>query len=137
MNIYFMRHAQTYGNKTGNYETTKKGDLSEEGYEQGQLIAEKIQSYEFNEIICSPYTRTMETILPYLKQNNLTAELWPELAEGCYETQQREWKTKKKQSRSMIQLDGELDTYFRIRSDKSGQYLPPREIFSDSLARIK
>src|SRR5690625_5259286 len=89
MELLFIRHAQTIGNQTGNYDLTEKGQLSKLGYRQALCLAEVLLDKAIDRVICSPYERTMHTIIPYLDQAEAMAELWPELAEGCYSRQKR------------------------------------------------
>lgn len=85
MVIFFVRHAQSIGNYTGDYSTSFQGELSECGKEQALKLAERLDGYNFDHIFVSPLERTMATIRPYLKHKGLVGEIWSELAEGCWQ----------------------------------------------------
>ncbi|NLF37910.1 hypothetical protein GX586_00600 [bacterium] len=89
--IYYLRHAETMGNAARRYENVKPADrpanwnsydaFSELGAQQVSGIVATLEGYRFDAIAVSPTWRTMQTVLPYLKARNMTAEIWPELTE--------------------------------------------------------
>lgn len=85
MNVTILRHGQTVGNATGDYSTTANDVLSAYGVEQAERVVEGLAGYQFDVIYCSPLERAMKTIAPYLRRNGRSAEIWPELAEACWQ----------------------------------------------------
>ncbi|MBE2224489.1 MAG: histidine phosphatase family protein [Anaerolineae bacterium] len=85
MNVTILRHGQTVGNATGDYSTTANDVLSVYGYEQAERLIEGLAGYQFDVIYCSPLERALKTIAPYLRENGRSAEIWPELAEACWQ----------------------------------------------------
>jgi broad specificity phosphatase PhoE len=80
--IYYVRHAETMGNVTHNYTEENQCTFSDYGKSQVAGIAEKLGQYEFDYIAVSPTWRTRQTVLPYLKSNDLVGIIWPEIEEG-------------------------------------------------------
>jgi len=85
LDIYFVRHAQTVANATGEYTLENQKKFTEKGYRQIQALTEILTKMSFDHILVSPKYRTKNTILPYLKKNNLVGQIWPELAECCWQ----------------------------------------------------
>ena len=85
MNVTILRHGQTVGNATGDYSTQANDVLSAVGVEQAERLAAGLAGYQFDAIYCSPLERALKTIAPYLRENGRSAEVWPELAEVCWQ----------------------------------------------------
>ena len=83
LDVYLIRHAETIGNVTGDYSEENQRLFSPKGRKQIKGIVRKLKNYEFDQVIVSPTWRTRQTILPYLRANNITAEIWPEIEECC------------------------------------------------------
>lgn len=109
--IYFARHAQTMGNLTHRHTHKNDRTLSPKGLRQVKALTRKLDILSFDYIIVSPKYRVLKTILPYLKKHRLTAEIWPELAECC-------WQKKRQLSAGMpgrgsqIRLEPAMKPYF-------------------------
>lgn len=89
MKIHLIRHAQSVGNATNNYLSSEIHDnLSEAGHIQAELLISALQEIPFDYLYCSPLMRALQTIYPYAKSNNIKVEVWPELAEGCWQEDQ-------------------------------------------------
>ncbi len=58
--IYFVRHGQSEGNISNNYQAPES-PLSEGGKAQAKIVAERIKKIPFDVLISSPLTRTKET----------------------------------------------------------------------------
>lgn len=86
LDVYFVRHAEIVANVTANYSEKNRRSFTEKGKEQIKRLTEGLKQYKFDEIFVSPKYRTMRTIEPYLQEQGITAELWPELAECCYQS---------------------------------------------------
>jgi phosphohistidine phosphatase SixA len=92
--IYYIRHAQAGHNvkKAWEKKDVPKSEwpayvgnaemFTPTGERQVAVATEKLKAYPFDFIASSPMWRARNTILPYLKENNRTAEVWPELREG-------------------------------------------------------
>lgn len=91
LKIYYVRHAETGVNVAHEWKDVpqeqwpdyvgKKTRFSPKGEEQVRALPQKLSAFRFDFIAVSPTERTRNTILPYLKANNLKAEIWPELRE--------------------------------------------------------
>ena len=84
LDIIYVRHAETIANATGDYTTGNESTFSEKGEVQRYDLIEKLAPYSFDAILCSPRDRVVYTLLPYLEEQNLKAEIWPELTECCW-----------------------------------------------------
>jgi broad specificity phosphatase PhoE len=85
LHLYFVRHAETVANATKQYNDKTERTFTEVGEQQRRRLVNKLADYQFDAILVSPLWRAQHTILPYLQANELTAELWPELAECCWQ----------------------------------------------------
>ena len=83
LDIYLIRHAETMGNVTLDYSEANQCTFSPKGLTQVAGITEKLKDLTFDEVLVSPTWRTRQTILPYLKAHNVTAEIFPEAEECC------------------------------------------------------
>ena len=62
MKIYFVRHGKTEWNKLKKMQGSADIPLNEEGIEQAYKTKELISNIEFDCAICSPLTRTRQTL---------------------------------------------------------------------------
>ena len=85
MHLYFVRHGQSMGNMTNDYSTPAHDQLSPNGWQQAERLAERLADTDFDQIYVSTATRTMQTIIPYLEHYGLKAKLWPSLQEACWQ----------------------------------------------------
>lgn len=83
LDVYFIRHAETMGNVTLDYTETNQCTFSPKGLTQVAGVAAKLKDLSFDAILVSPTWRTRQTILPYLQERKLTAEICPEVEECC------------------------------------------------------
>lgn len=96
LKVYYLRHAEGGHNVVKEWKDKPKdqwpayvgnaGMFTPKGEAQILKVAEKLKPYHFELIAVSPIWRTRNTILPYLKETNTKAELWPELAEVAHLT---------------------------------------------------
>jgi len=84
MHFYFVRHAQSMGNLTDDYSTAAHDQLSPNGWQQAEQLAERLANLHFDCIYVSTATRAMQTIVPYLQNHSTRARLWPALQEACW-----------------------------------------------------
>jgi broad specificity phosphatase PhoE len=90
MKLLIVRHGESNGNATGDYSTETHDRLSPRGREQAVRLAKRLADFEFDKIIVSPLQRALETVLPYLKATGRRAEVWPEVAECCWQEEREE-----------------------------------------------
>ena len=82
MDVFLLRHAETASNRDGEL-TTGAGDaLTERGRFQAQRIVKGLMDLNVESILCSPYPRALDTILPFAEASGLEIEVQPCLAEG-------------------------------------------------------
>ena len=86
--VYLIRHAQCTGNVEN--KLTGKGDydLAEEGKMQVQLLTNYLKNIKFDKVYSSPLKRTIKTIAPIAKLENINIQLSQELEEmdfGIYD----------------------------------------------------
>lgn len=81
MDLYLVRHAETFGN-TGADDSVEPV-LTERGREQARLLAERLAALSFDAIFCSPLLRAVQTAQAIVSRQENTApvELLPELME--------------------------------------------------------
>lgn len=82
MKIYLLRHAEADSNLAGLLSHGSEGNLTERGIFQSQSIVQTLYEYDVDRIICSPYTRAIDTVLPFANKHNKDIEVESCLAEG-------------------------------------------------------
>ena len=118
--IYFVRHAETMGNLTHHYSRENDRTLSPTGIRQVENLTRALDQLQFDYIIVSPKYRVLKTISPYLKKHRLAAEIWPELAECCWQ-KQRTLSSRSLRRGSRISLESAMKPYFTF-ADKDDHY---------------
>ncbi len=135
MNLTILRHAQTIGNATGDYSTQANDMLSEYGYEQAERLVAGLAGYQFDVIYCSPLERAMKTIAPYLRENGRSAELWPELAEACWQADHDAPVPARTEPARAITIEPELANCFTLLDEHTS--LPhDDEVYQEGFSRI-
>lgn len=117
MSFILVRHAQSQGNATGDYSTATHDSLSELGLRQARCLADALRPMRFTHVIASPLTRAVQTIHPYLLAAGRQAEIWPELAEGCW--QERELSSVSDFPTEPCELAPEAAACFRFRDGRA------------------
>lgn len=74
--LIVVRHGESIGNvknviDDNSSPKTDKNGLSEKGKLQAIDVAKKLKKYRFDLVIVSPFKRTIETLQPFLKNENL------------------------------------------------------------------
>jgi len=82
--IVLVRHGQSVGNLTGDYGTNIHDNLTKAGWGQARRLADRWE-VGFDRIVVSPLGRTRQTALPTLERFQVKGELWPDLAECCWQ----------------------------------------------------
>jgi len=117
--IYFVRHAETMGNITHSHSKQDDQTLSPEGKSQVDELTRSLEQLKFDYIIVSPKYRALKTIQPYLKKHRLTAEIWPELAECCWQKDHRQTSAFDLRRSEKIELTRELEPWFSFADGDS------------------
>jgi broad specificity phosphatase PhoE len=82
--LVLVRHGESFGNLTGDYSTSRHDNLTDTGWAQARTLAAHWRR-PFDRWAASPLGRTRQTALPTLERFGVTAELWPDLAECCWQ----------------------------------------------------
>ena len=136
--LYLLRHAQSVGNATGDYDTSDHGLLSDRGAEQARDIAEPLSTVEFDTIAVSPTVRTRATIRPFLEASGRTAEIWPELSEGCWHEDHDDDPVETIRDGEAIALsEDELNLFEVTTREYPAQHPPDGETYAGGLDRIR
>ena len=122
--LYVVRHGETDYNVARRICGHAEAQLTEKGYQQAELVAEKIakQGIQIDRLLASPLKRAQETARKIAERNQLTIETEPRLIEmnfGIYDGEPIET-TAFQENRSEISLpfpEGEsvLDVAGRLR----------------------
>lgn len=91
LKIYYIRHGESGANVAKAWEQIpqdmrpayvgNENAFTPLGEAQVKMVPTKLSNYQFDFIAVSPKWRARHTILGYLQQNGLKAEIWPELEE--------------------------------------------------------
>ena len=77
MELYLLRHEKRYPSPA--FYTS----LTEAGLKNSIKLASTLEKNNFDEIYCSPFLRTVQTVLPYLKKTNKKINIEYSLYESC------------------------------------------------------
>lgn len=136
LNLYYVRHAETEANRTHNYSSKNQRTFSDVGKKQIAELPSKLEQYQFDHILVSPKYRTIHTIYPYLKENNLKAEIWPELEECCWQSEKNIPPSRKIPQGKKIKLGDELQQNFILREDAS-EYEYNAQNYADGVIQLQ
>lgn len=136
MDLSFVRHGQSMGNVAGHYTTAAHDQLSPLGWDQAHELAGRLADRHFDAIYSSPITRAAQTITPFLRDSGRTAELWPELAEACYQEDPHAPSPERLGSPPPLRIPDDLAPHFTLRNDEP--HMPwPDETFREGEARVR
>ena len=82
MFIYFLRHAETKSNRNESLSSCNEDSLTPEGLKHAKAIVGELMELQVEKILCSPYSRAIDTITPFSTTSQLLLEIHPCLAEG-------------------------------------------------------
>lgn len=122
LDIFFIRHAETIGNATKNYSNNRGDILTEKGYQETLEVIKKLERNEYDDILVSPTNRTRLTILPYLKEHQHLTEIWPEIAECCWQSVGPEPESCLKPDGPKILIASQNKNIFRLRDSNSDHF---------------
>lgn len=121
LDVYILRHAETLANITGVSTDQNTTIFSKRGQQQVAQLPEKLKAYRFDYILVSSMHRARYTILPYLEQSSMIAEIWPELGECCWQKNQSVSTSASFLMGRAITLDAREIEHFRFRDNFSRQ----------------
>ena len=90
MKLLLIRHGESKGNAIGDYIPPAHDTLSATGLTQAVKLVDRLVGWEFAAAYCSPLQRAIETIIPYAQSSGCSVEIWPELAEACWQDERDE-----------------------------------------------
>ena len=67
MELYIIRHGQTFSNIKNIIQGQTEGELTELGKKQASLLGKKLSKIKFNEIYCSDLNRAKQTFIKRIK----------------------------------------------------------------------
>lgn len=117
--LYIVRHAETWANVTGDYSAQNQRRFSERGEREIEELAGALEPLHLDAVLVSPTVRTLRTVAPYLRRAGVTAEIWPELEECCWQADRELPPSAGRTPREPIELDPELAPLFRFRSERA------------------
>ncbi|UZH11188.1 MULTISPECIES: histidine phosphatase family protein [unclassified Halomonas] len=82
MEIFLLRHAETESNRAGSLSSGCEDTLTQLGHWQARAIVDGLMEFEIETILCSPYSRALDTVAPFAQAASLAVEVHPCLAEG-------------------------------------------------------
>jgi broad specificity phosphatase PhoE len=134
MNLLMVRHAESRGNAAGgDYSVDNADALSARGVAQAHDLAVALEAWDIDAVIASPARRALQTIAPFLAKTNRTGEVWPELAEACWQ-EQREPPAGSWQSEP-TELSHDVSHHFRFRDGRAIRPAGPAT-FGTGLRRV-
>ena len=122
--IYYIRHAETMGNVTGDYSEENQCRFSPKGLSQVASVPEVLAPYHFDYIAVSPTWRTRQTILPYLKAAERKGVIWPEIEEGGCDLRGGEAAAEIPQG-DRIEITPEEEVWFELRDAETTHRFAP------------
>ncbi|ATX81206.1 Broad specificity phosphatase PhoE [Mariprofundus ferrinatatus] len=134
LNIYYVRHGETLGNVTHKHGDYYDRTFSEEGARQVAELTAKLDEIEFDHIVTSPKYRAMNTIFPYLKKHNLKADIWPELAECCWQKERGDKATRIGRD-DHIEVEPGMQPYFTFAEKTDSREFKARN-YGDGLLMV-
>lgn len=132
--LYFVRHAETMSNATGRHNRDNEQTFSSAGKEQVAALTESLVGVHLDAIVVSPLWRAQHTIVPFLEKSGRTAEIWPELAECCW---QKDHDVAPSQDRRRGALIVPESSLLSCRDEAARYRLDNSENYADGVQRVK
>lgn len=140
LKVYYLRHAQSGHNVLKYWEDIPKDrrpayvgnsdTFSDLGWAQAGLVPDKLKGFHFDHIAVSPKWRTRNTILPYLKKESRTGEIWPELTEVAPEIDRGSFKVEFKGGLfrgKELELPEDEKAFFAVGPEDKLTYKRPKD----------
>ena len=127
--VYLLRHAQSVANTKGILAGQDDSvELSKEGFKQSKELASYLKTLKLSQVYCSPLTRCIQTITPFMKVNpKIDFKMEPDLIEMNYGdwsgkklrtlSKDKRWKNVQKKPSSFTFPQGESFKQMRRRVD--------------------
>jgi len=80
MNVYFVRHGESEGNKK-KFHQGEEVPLSKKGFAQAKAVARRLKNIDIDLIYSSPYLRARQTASIIAHELNLPVKFWGQLRE--------------------------------------------------------
>jgi broad specificity phosphatase PhoE len=135
LEIYFVRHAETLANVSGVHTMKTNTTFTQRGEEQIKKLTSQLKGHQFDAILVSSLPRALNTVLPYLRASSQTGEVWPELAECCWQSPQSSPTKGELVATAPITLSEEQLRYFTFR-DSASQSDYRNGSYSDGVAQV-
>ncbi len=145
LKLYFVRHGESFGNVAQasgrldeTFDASQQGELTPTGRAQAEALAERLEPYVFDHILCSPLPRARDTILPFLRRRGLAAELWPEFVE--MPGNNRAGATRVREDLfcgAPIEIPAEQRAFFTLREDEPGRRCPSDVNYPEGLVLVQ
>lgn len=136
LDIYFVRHAETQANATGEHNSANSNLFSEQGDEQVCALTGKLKKMHFDAILVSPAERAFNTVLPYLKESGQKGEIWPEITECCWQKERGNLSQGQLITSSTVHLSEEQQPHFTFR-DANAQRKYANNSYADGVAQVR
>jgi len=134
--IYFVRHAETVSNATGRSNINNDRTLSRTGKKQVKRLSKQLQQLDIDYIIVGPQQRALKTILPFLKKQKRTAEIWPSLDECCWQEKPAVRHAGKLKFGSKVELNRKMKRYF-IFPDAHSRYRYYTQSYDEGITQVE
>lgn len=143
LKIYYIRHAEAGHNVKKEWGIYPKSEwpayvgnhaaFTPKGIMQQARVSNKLKRFHVDYVAVSPAWRCKNTVLPFLKDSKIKAEVWPELAE-IYATSlivssdlpEHTSKEKILGAGKLIKLNTEEEAYFTLRTDGLNEFKKAR-----------
>lgn len=136
LDIYFVRHAETQANATGEHNSANSNLFSEQGDKQVCALTGQLQKLRFDAILVSPAERALNTILPYLKKSGQKGEIWPEITECCWQKGRGNLSQGQLITSSTVHLSTEQEPHFTFR-DGNARRTYANNSYADGVAQVR
>ncbi len=135
LEVYFVRHAETLANVSGVHTTKTNTTFTQRGEEQIKILTSQLKEHQFDAILVSSLPRALNTVLPYLRASSQTGEVWPELAECCWQSPQSSPAKGELIAAAPITLSQEQLSYFTFR-DSASQFDYRNVSYNDGVVQV-
>lgn len=127
--IYFVRHGETFWNKSGRFQGHSDIALSFEGRIQAEKARDRLATEEFDAVYSSDLSRAKETAEILCQDRKINIQIEQRLRECCF----GQWEGKTYQEI----LDASPDMIQTWHSDPGSFTIPEGEAMDDVKARVK